>query len=205
MTPKGLFPPEPEHYRGPKQLELGLQAWQQHLSFWIKATRWIYMSQGLSLVEKWAPLLINVETTLKWDPMFSLVATVGADENLLVKDHTHTFVTKGVTLVTYDKARNAVALALSPVVRALVDPDGALRDVRNLDSCVKICVLTLVDPHIPLPNEEIIARVTKQVLALFPSSQGLEVTWSSVVKIWQSLYIGRHLEKIRLDLIRRDL
>ena len=27
-----------------------------------------------------------------------------------------------------------------------------------------------------------------QVLALFPSSQGLEVTWSSVVKIGQSLY-----------------
>lgn len=35
---------------------------------------------------------------------------------------------------TYDKARNALALALSPVVKALVDPDGALRDVRNLDS-----------------------------------------------------------------------
>lgn len=28
----------------------------------------------------------------------------------------------------------------------------------------------------------------RQVLALFPSSQGLEVTWSSVVKIGQSLY-----------------
>ena len=27
-----------------------------------------------------------------------------------------------------------MALALSPVVRALVDPDGALRDIRNLDS-----------------------------------------------------------------------
>ncbi|XP_040367351.1 zeta-carotene desaturase, chloroplastic/chromoplastic-like, partial [Rosa chinensis] len=35
---------------------------------------------------------------------------------------------------TYDKARNALAFALSPVVRALVDPDGALSDVRNLDS-----------------------------------------------------------------------
>ncbi|GFY92019.1 zeta-carotene desaturase [Actinidia rufa] len=35
---------------------------------------------------------------------------------------------------TYDKARNALALALSPVVRALVDPDGALRDIRDLDS-----------------------------------------------------------------------
>lgn len=37
-------------------------------------------------------------------------------------------------LQTYDKARNALALALSPVVRALVDPDGAMRDIRNLDS-----------------------------------------------------------------------
>ncbi|PQQ17650.1 zeta-carotene desaturase chloroplastic/chromoplastic [Prunus yedoensis var. nudiflora] len=290
-APKGLFPPEPEHYRGPKLkvaiIELGLQACQQHLSFWIKATRWIYMSQGLSLVEKWAPMLINAETTLKWDSMFSLVATVGADENLLVKDHTHTFVNKGgnigefdfqfpigapihgilaflstnqiktydkarnaVALAlgpvvkalvdpdgalrdvrnldsTYDKARNAVALALGPVVKALVDPDGALRDVRNLDSDIEAsfgitnllytpdadfscfaglaltspedyyvegqgsllqCVLTPGDPYIPLPNEEIIARVTKQVLALFPSSQGLEVTCSSVAKIWQSLY-----------------
>ncbi|KDO36114.1 hypothetical protein CISIN_1g033157mg [Citrus sinensis] len=40
----------------------------------------------------------------------------------------------------------------------------------------------------PLPNDEIIRRVAKQVLALFPSSQGLEVIWSSVVKIGQSLY-----------------
>jgi zeta-carotene desaturase len=36
-------------------------------------------------------------------------------------------------LKVYDKARNAVALALSPVVRALVDPDGALQQVRDLD------------------------------------------------------------------------
>ncbi|KAJ6384351.1 hypothetical protein OIU78_027625 [Salix suchowensis] len=40
----------------------------------------------------------------------------------------------------------------------------------------------------PLTNDKIIERVSKQVLALFPSSQGLEVTWSSVVKIAQSLY-----------------
>lgn len=39
-----------------------------------------------------------------------------------------------LNLQTYDKARNALALALSPVVRALVDPDGAMRDIRNLDS-----------------------------------------------------------------------
>lgn len=35
---------------------------------------------------------------------------------------------------TYDKARNALALALSPVVKALVDPDAAMKDIRNLDS-----------------------------------------------------------------------
>ncbi|KAL0397343.1 UNVERIFIED_CONTAM: Zeta-carotene desaturase, chloroplastic/chromoplastic [Sesamum calycinum] len=50
------------------------------------------------------------------------------------------------------------------------------------------CVLTPGDPYMPLPNEEIVKRVSKQVLDLFPSSQGLEVTWSSVVKIGQSLY-----------------
>ena len=44
------------------------------------------------------------------------------------------FLSNIVKVQTYDKARNAVALALSPVVRALVDPDGALRDIRNLDS-----------------------------------------------------------------------
>jgi zeta-carotene desaturase len=32
-----------------------------------------------------------------------------------------------------DKAANAVALALSPVVKALVDFDGAMEDIRNLD------------------------------------------------------------------------
>lgn len=40
----------------------------------------------------------------------------------------------------FDKARNAVALALSPVVRALVDPDGAMRNIRDLDN---VCVLSL--------------------------------------------------------------
>ncbi|RWW55112.1 hypothetical protein BHE74_00038267 [Ensete ventricosum] len=41
-------------------------------------------------------------------------------------------------LKLYDKARNAVALALSPVVRALIDPDGALQEIRDLDN-VSIC------------------------------------------------------------------
>ncbi|XLT40174.1 hypothetical protein HN873_071466, partial [Arachis hypogaea] len=72
----------------------------------------------------------------------------GANNNLLVKDHTHNFVNKkeegqigeldfrfpmgaplhGINsflstnqLKTYDKARNVVALALSPVVKALIN------------------------------------------------------------------------------------
>lgn len=48
-------------------------------------------------------------------------------------------ITQGIPdnyLQIYDKARNAVALALSPVVRALVDPDGALREIRDLDSVI---------------------------------------------------------------------
>ena len=37
-------------------------------------------------------------------------------------------------LLDFDKVTNAVALATSPVVRALIDPDGAMRDIRNLDN-----------------------------------------------------------------------
>ncbi|PWA61698.1 zeta-carotene desaturase [Artemisia annua] len=98
-----------------------------------------------------------------YNNLFRLLKKVGAEKNLLVKDHTHTFVNKGGEigalsaeldfrfpvgaplhginaflttnqLKTYDKARNAVALALSPVVRALVDPDGAMTQIRNLDN-----------------------------------------------------------------------
>ncbi|BDA44192.1 Zeta-carotene desaturase, chloroplastic/chromoplastic [Coccomyxa sp. Obi] len=50
------------------------------------------------------------------------------------------------------------------------------------------CVLTPADPYMPLPNEEIAAKVHEQVLRLFPSAKGLEVTWHSIVKIGQSLY-----------------
>ncbi|EIE25948.1 zeta-carotene desaturase [Coccomyxa subellipsoidea C-169] len=50
------------------------------------------------------------------------------------------------------------------------------------------CVLTPADPYMPLPNEEIAAKVHEQVLRLFPTAKGLEVTWHSIVKIGQSLY-----------------
>lgn len=49
-------------------------------------------------------------------------------------------------------------------------------------------VLTPGDPYMPLANEEIVSKVKEQVVGLFPSAKGLEVTWSSVVKLGQSLY-----------------
>lgn len=33
-----------------------------------------------------------------------------------------------------DKLANSVALATSPIVRALVDPEGGMRDIRALDN-----------------------------------------------------------------------
>ena len=49
-------------------------------------------------------------------------------------------------------------------------------------------VLTPGEPFIPMKNEEIVAHVLKQVHTLFPSATDLKVTWSSVVKLAQSLY-----------------
>eukprot|EP00983_Pelagomonas_calceolata_P026129 821054-Pelagomonas_calceolata.AAC.4 len=33
-----------------------------------------------------------------------------------------------------DKAANALALGTSPIVRSLIDPEGGMSDVRNLDN-----------------------------------------------------------------------
>jgi zeta-carotene desaturase len=49
-------------------------------------------------------------------------------------------------------------------------------------------VLTPGDKFITKSNEEIVQHVIGQVHTLFPSSQDLNVTWSSVVKLAQSLY-----------------
>ena len=49
-------------------------------------------------------------------------------------------------------------------------------------------VLTPGDPFIAKSNEEIVRHVINQVHELFPSSRELKVTWSSVVKLAQSLY-----------------
>ncbi len=90
--------------------------------------------------------------------LFSLLQKVGAYDNLLLKEHVHTFVNRGGEigslnfkfplgapfnglkaffttgqLTPQDKLQNAIALATSPIVRGLVDLDGAMRNIRALD------------------------------------------------------------------------
>jgi len=50
------------------------------------------------------------------------------------------------------------------------------------------CVLTPGDPWIPKKTEVIVAHTDAQVRALFPSARGLNLVWSNVVKLAQSLY-----------------
>ncbi|KAF9670074.1 hypothetical protein SADUNF_Sadunf13G0030700 [Salix dunnii] len=180
-APKGLFPPEPEHYRGPKLKVAIIGAGLAGMSTAVELLDQghevdIYDSRSFiggkvgSFVDRrgnhiemglhvFFGCYNNLFRLMKKVKQVSFVIVVGADKNLLVKDHTHTFVNMGGEigeldfrfpigaplhgisaflstnqLKTYDIARNAMALALSPVVKALVDPDGALRDIRNLDS-----------------------------------------------------------------------
>jgi zeta-carotene desaturase len=90
--------------------------------------------------------------------LFDLMKKVGAIENLRLKEHTHTFINKGgrtgaldfrfITgapfnglkaffttsqLSLQDKLHNSLALGISPIVRGLVDFDGAMRTIRELD------------------------------------------------------------------------
>lgn len=90
--------------------------------------------------------------------LFELMNKVGAFSHLRLKEHTHTFVNKGgklgaldfrfftgapfnglkaffttSQLSVQDKLQNAIALGTSPIVRGLVDFDGAMRTIRNLD------------------------------------------------------------------------
>jgi zeta-carotene desaturase len=90
--------------------------------------------------------------------LFALMEKVGARDSLLLKDHTHTFVNEGgrigeldfrfITgapfnglkaffttsqLSTNDKLRNSIALGTSPIVRGLIDFDGAMKTIRDLD------------------------------------------------------------------------
>lgn len=90
--------------------------------------------------------------------LFDLMKKVGALSNLRLKEHTHTFINRGgrtgaldfrfftgapfnglkaffttTQLSLQDKLQNAIALGTSPIVRGLVDFDGAMRTIRNLD------------------------------------------------------------------------
>jgi zeta-carotene desaturase len=90
--------------------------------------------------------------------LFALMGKVGALENLLAKEHTHLFVNRGgdlraldfrfplgapfnglraffttPQLTWLDKLRNALALGTSPIVRGLVDYEGAMKVIRELD------------------------------------------------------------------------
>lgn len=91
--------------------------------------------------------------------LFELMQKVGAFEHLRLKEHTHTFVNKGARigeldfrfitgapfnglkaffttsqLSVKDKLQNSLALGTSPIVRGLVDFEGAMKSIRNLDS-----------------------------------------------------------------------
>ena len=90
--------------------------------------------------------------------LFDLMRKVGAFENLLRKEHVHTFINKGGRVGTLDfrffmgapfnglkaffttsqlslpdKIQNSLALGTSPIVRGLVDLNGAMQNIRDLD------------------------------------------------------------------------
>ncbi len=91
--------------------------------------------------------------------LFALMKKVGAIDNLRLKEHTHTFINDGgrvgeldfrfmvgapfhglkaffttSQLSAVDKIANSLALGTSPIVRGLVDFEGAMRNIRDLDS-----------------------------------------------------------------------
>ena len=90
--------------------------------------------------------------------LFALMQRVGAFENLLPKEHVHTFVNRGGDigqldfrflmgapfhglkaffttgqLTLQDKLQNAIALGTSPIVPGLVNEDFAMKQIRALD------------------------------------------------------------------------
>ncbi len=90
--------------------------------------------------------------------LFDLMKKVGAFDSLGLKQHTHTFINKDARvgeldfrfitgapfnglkaffttsqLSLQDKLQNSLALGTSPIVRGLVDFDGAMKNIRDLD------------------------------------------------------------------------
>ena len=91
--------------------------------------------------------------------LFALMEKVGAIDNLRLKEHTHTFINDGgrvgeldfrfpigapfhglkafftsSQLSAVDKIANSLALGTSPIVRGLIDFEGAMKNIRDLDS-----------------------------------------------------------------------
>lgn len=91
--------------------------------------------------------------------LFALMKKVGAIDNFRLKDHTHIFVNEGgktgeldfrfpvgapfhglkaffttSQLSALDKIANSLALGTSPIVRGLIDFEGAMKTIRDLDS-----------------------------------------------------------------------
>jgi len=90
--------------------------------------------------------------------LFALMKKVGAFDDLLLKEHVHTFINRGgetgsldfrfpvgaplhglkaffttSQLSLQDKIQNSIALGTSPIVRGLIDFDGAMKTIRDLD------------------------------------------------------------------------
>ncbi|KAJ7541724.1 hypothetical protein O6H91_10G073200 [Diphasiastrum complanatum] len=170
-APKGLFPPEPEKYAGPKLKVAIIGAGLAGMSTAVELLDQghevdIYDSRSFlggkvgSFIDKDGN---HIEMGLHvffgcYNNLYRLMSKVGADDNLLVKEHIHTFINKGGNigeldfrfpigaplhgikaflstnqLPVLDKAANSLALARSPVVQALFDPDGAMKTIQELD------------------------------------------------------------------------
>ena len=109
---------------------------------------------------------------------------------------------------------NIYKLDAVPVITVQLRFDGWVTDIDNLLYAIKVdfstfadlaitsptdyykegegsllqVVITPADDYIKLSNEAIVEKMIAQVHEIFPSSNKLNVTWSSVVKLAQSLY-----------------
>ncbi|EYU22998.1 hypothetical protein MIMGU_mgv1a003605mg [Erythranthe guttata] len=171
-APKGIFPPEPEKYGGPKLkvaiigaglagMSAAIELLDQGHEVDIYDKRSSVGGKVGSYVDKRGN---HIEMGLHvffgcYSNLFRLMRKVGADKNFLVKDHTNIFVNKGGDvreidfrfpigapfhgiqgimktnqLENNDKAGIAMAFGLSPIAKALLDIDGAMHNIRDLDN-----------------------------------------------------------------------
>lgn len=107
-APKGLFPPEPETYKGPKLkvaiigaglagMSTAVELLEQGHEVDIYESRKFIGGKVGSFKDKNGN---HIEMGLHvffgcYNNLFRLLTKVGADNNLLVKDHIHTFINKG--------------------------------------------------------------------------------------------------------------